>query len=142
MCKKAKVINILCVLMCLLLCGTGCGSEDHSNVVEQESSIADVENSNVSSEEDPILETTVPSPKENSDTEDMPKSNQVVETDLKPSDGLEFESNGDGTCTIVGIGTCTDKELVIPVKSPDGDTVTLIDEYAFYSLEDVESVLW
>lgn len=64
----------------------------------------------------------------------------IVENDLKPSEGFEFESNGDGTCTIKGIGVCTDKDIVIPTESPNGDTVTLIDEYAFYNMEDVDSV--
>lgn len=64
----------------------------------------------------------------------------MVETDLKPSEGLEFESNGDGTCTITGIGTCTDQNIVVPLKAPDGDTVTLIGKYALYSLENVNSI--
>ena len=59
----------------------------------------------------------------------------TVSTDLKPSEGFEFESNGDGTCTLVKIGTCTDKDIVIPEKSPAGDTVTLIGEYALMSLK-------
>lgn len=64
----------------------------------------------------------------------------IAEVDVTPSEGLEFESNGDGTCTITGIGTCTDEDLVIPLESPDGDTVTLIGKYALYGLEDVQSV--
>ena len=63
-----------------------------------------------------------------------------AEIDLTPSEGLEFESNGDGTCSIVGIGTCTDTDLVIPTQSPAGDTVTLIAPRAFEYLEDVDSV--
>ncbi|MCH5324999.1 MAG: leucine-rich repeat protein [Eubacterium sp.] len=59
----------------------------------------------------------------------------TVPTDLKPSEGFEFESNGDGTCTLVKIGTCSDKDIVIPEKSPAGDTVTLIGEYALMSLK-------
>lgn len=65
---------------------------------------------------------------------------KIVETDLKESEGLEFESNGDGTCTIVGIGTCTDEDIVIPNESPDGESVTLIGENAFYGLDGVNSV--
>ncbi len=70
------------------------------------------------------------------------------------SDGLEFRSNGDGTCTLVGIGNCTDKAIVIPstvgedsvTSIADGalrdelgitslvipDSVTSIGQYAFY----------
>ena len=152
MCKKTKVLNILCVVMCLLLCVSGCGSKGDLNIVDNESGLVDTESNNVSSKDDPATEATVPIQEENNDVDEKPQSNhavetdlklessQVVETDLKPSEGLAFESNGDGTCTIVGIGTCTDKDLVIPEKSPNGDTVTLIDEYAFYSLKDVDSV--
>lgn len=59
----------------------------------------------------------------------------TIPTDLKPSEGFEFKSNGDGTCTLVEIGTCTDKNIVIPEKSPAGDTVTLIGEYALMSIK-------
>lgn len=42
------------------------------------------------------------------------------------SEGLEFVSNGDGTCYVSGIGSCTDTEIVIPPISPEGDTVIAI----------------
>ena len=48
-----------------------------------------------------------------------------------PSEGLAFTSNGDGTCYVSGIGTCTDTDIVIPSTSPTGNTVTAIDNYAF-----------
>ena len=142
MCKKAQVLNILCVIMCILLCVSGCGSKDDSNVVDNDSSVVlvDAESNNVGSKDNPTTEVTIPVQKENSDVDEKPQSNQVVETDLKPSEGFEFESNGDGTCTITGIGTCTDKNIVIPVESPNGDIVTVIDEYALYSLENVDSI--
>lgn len=44
---------------------------------------------------------------------------------------LEFVSNGDGTCYVSGIGTCTGGKIVIPEKSPEGDVVTGIGSYAF-----------
>ena len=47
--------------------------------------------------------------------------------------GLEYESNGDGTCYLVGIGSCADTDIVIPEISPDGDTVFAIDRNAFAS---------
>ena len=52
---------------------------------------------------------------------------EVVEEELTPSEGLEFISNGDGTCTWVGIGTCTDTEIVVPEKNGD-ETVTVIGQ--------------
>ena len=44
---------------------------------------------------------------------------------------LEFDSNGDGTCYIAGMGDTNDSELVIPSVSPDGDTVIGISASAF-----------
>ncbi len=58
----------------------------------------------------------------------------------KYSQGLEFISNGDRTCYVAGIGTCTDIDLIIPLTSPEGDKVTGIGAYAFeycYSLTSV-----
>lgn len=49
----------------------------------------------------------------------------------KGSEGLEYESNGDGTCSVIGMGTCKDENLVIPDESPNGDTVVTIGENAF-----------
>ncbi len=45
--------------------------------------------------------------------------------------GLEFASNGDGTCKVSGIGTCTDLDVVIPSVSPNGERVTSIGASAF-----------
>lgn len=56
-------------------------------------------------------------------------SSEKVE--LIDSVGLDYEVNDDGvSCTIIGIGSCTDTHLVIPEKI-DGLTVTGIGEEAF-----------
>lgn len=49
----------------------------------------------------------------------------------KYSEGLKFRSNGDGTCALAGMGSCTASCVLIPPKSPAGDTVTEILPYAF-----------
>lgn len=56
------------------------------------------------------------------------------------SQGLEFQSNGDGTCTLVGIGSYDEKDLEISGTSPNGDTITAIGEFAFAGCETIESV--
>ena len=56
------------------------------------------------------------------------------------SEGLEFTSNGDGTCSLSGIGTCADTEIIIPTKSPLGDTVISIDDYAFSDCLSITSI--
>ena len=47
------------------------------------------------------------------------------------ADGLAFSSNGDGTCTVTGIGECALQSFTIPVTSPSGDTVVAIGANAF-----------
>ena len=54
--------------------------------------------------------------------------------------GLAFTSNNDGTCSVSGMGTCTDTDIVIPKKSPAGDTVTSIGTEAFYNGTSLTSV--
>ena len=49
----------------------------------------------------------------------------------KSSEGLAYTSNGDGTCTVTGMGSCTDSDLVIPDKAPNDDIVTAIGDFAF-----------
>lgn len=48
------------------------------------------------------------------------------------SQGLVYISNGDGTCYVDNVGSCTDKKVIIPETSPDGDTVIAIGQDAFY----------
>ena len=63
-----------------------------------------------------------------------------VACDVETSEGLQFTSNGDGTCYVSGIGSCTDTDIVIPSVSPDGDKVTGIGEKAFYVCINLTSI--
>ncbi len=47
------------------------------------------------------------------------------------SKGLSFVSNGDGTCSLDGIGECTDSFVIVPMMTKDGDIVTEIADGAF-----------
>ncbi len=87
-------------------------------------------------------ETADASPTE-SETERETETEAVPETrpPLPLSEGLAFASNGDGTCTVQGLGTCRDTVLVIPAESPDGDRVTHIAQSAFLENTTVESVV-
>ena len=67
--------------------------------------------------------------------------NNDSENNVPDSQGLKFTSNGDGTCYVRGIGTCTDTDIVIPEVSPEGDKVTSIGEGAFYYCSSPESVV-
>ena len=56
------------------------------------------------------------------------------------SQGLEFESYNNGTCMVSGIGTCNDRSIVIPDRSPAGDTVIHIGTESFKQNTNIESV--
>lgn len=47
------------------------------------------------------------------------------------SKGLEYRSNGNGTCAVVGLGSCTDRVVRISSESPSGDRVVEIGSGAF-----------
>ena len=66
---------------------------------------------------------------------------------LIESSGLEFSSNGDGTCLIIGPGSCNDAHLIIPSHSPRGDKVigiadgtSLVGDGVFTNCDDILSV--
>lgn len=63
----------------------------------------------------------------------------VTETIKAYSVGLEYSSNGDGTCTVIGRGGCTDLHVRIPHVF-EGERVTSIGEWAFSWCEDIIQV--
>ena len=60
----------------------------------------------------------------------LDNNENVIPEEVVPT-SLAFKSNGDGTCYVSGIGTCTDAYIVIPETSPEGEPVTGIGAYAF-----------
>ena len=57
------------------------------------------------------------------------------------SKGLKFTANGDGTYSVVGIGTCTDTALYIPPTTPKGNPVTSIGNSAFHKCRGLTSIV-
>ena len=58
----------------------------------------------------------------------------------KPSEGLKYALNGDGTAySVTDIGTCTDTNIVIP-SAYNGLPVTFIGNYAFNKCSSLESI--
>lgn len=53
---------------------------------------------------------------------------------------LAFASAGDGTCTLIGIGSCTDACVVIPAYSPAGEKVTAIAARALYGCKQINAI--
>ena len=45
----------------------------------------------------------------------------------KTSSGIEYQSNGDGTCSVTWLYDCYDKDVVIPAYSPAGDRVVTLE---------------
>jgi len=62
------------------------------------------------------------------------------ESTLNESRGLAFRSAENNTCYVTGLGNCTDRSIVIPSTSPNGETVVGIAEEAFYRWATIESV--
>ncbi len=60
---------------------------------------------------------------------------------IEYSEGLAFSNNSDGTCTVIGIGDCTDTELLIPPINSEGYRVTSIGWNAFGNCSNVTSVV-
>ncbi len=75
---------------------------------------------------------------ENTDdkTDKNPDNNKNKDTDEE----LIFESNGDGTCSVVGLGNFEGSELTIPAESPDGDTVIAISDGAFEGCDTLQTI--
>ena len=89
-----KIAIFLCLIVCVLLLAISCNQKDETlETTNQETT---------TSEED-----FYPEPIKQLLAENKPYS-------------LEFVSNGDGTCYVAGIGTCTDTDIVIPSTSPEG----------------------
>lgn len=59
---------------------------------------------------------------------------------LAPTASLSFASNGDGTCTVVGLGASSASVLVIPMHSSVGDRVTAIASRAFFGCESIQAI--
>ncbi len=64
----------------------------------------------------------------------------VKPIDLSGINGLTYVSQGNGTCYIGGIGSCTDIDLKIPAYSPYGDKVTRIGDGAFTNCTEILSI--
>lgn len=89
----------------------------------------------VANEKRILIETVLTVPGESST--DTP-SNTEPSTNSKGS--LEFLSNGNGTCSVTGLGTARSASIVIPEYSPTGDLVTAIAPQAFYGEQTITSI--
>lgn len=149
-----RKLLVMLMAVCMTVSLAACGNGDSGDRKEASSETV-VENE--TNKEKETTEDTVSDAEQKADVQEPDKTdedkedgqqtgNQEVTVDpeyanLQESTGFMYESNGDGTCTLTKIGDCTDSDVVIPEKSPAGDTVTMIAEYAFYGAEDINSIV-
>ncbi len=113
--KMWKMLGCL-VLLCAIICGTA--------VLATEAKAESADGT-----DDVKGEVGDPPQNEVGENTNTPVGGSVVVAPTY-SEGLRFRSNGDGTCALSGLGTCTSSCVLIPPKSPAGDTVTEILPYA------------
>ena len=61
-------------------------------------------------------------------------------SDVQTMNSLEYQSIGNGSCMVMGIGTYSSSELIIPSKSPSGEKVVGIGNRAFEGCTSLVSV--
>ena len=135
-----RKLVIICMAACMLCLAIGCGTGKDNNVADESTSATNNNSSAELKKTDAVSE-----PVAKQEVEKQNDSNLEVDEgykNLPESEGFVFESNGDGTCDLKEIGLCKDTDIVIPEKSPEGDVVTKIDEYAFYDAEDIASIIF
>lgn len=91
----------------------------------------------------PVTDTTKPTPQSTTlwlPEVTTPEVTTAPEEITMPSNSLSFASAGDGTCTVVGIGSCTDACVVIPAYSPAGDKVTTVAARALYGQKQINAI--
>ncbi len=159
---NTKFIRILALCMVLFFCVSmvvACSSMPNGGLVGEllEQLVGDIDQENLpedfSQAVDSFMEQiTVPEentgtviPMPDTDIEDTTEEDikdVIVETDPEHTfiDGLEYLSHGNGTCTVIGIGTCTDTDIVIPRQASNGDTVVCIGSSAFSNCANLKSV--
>ena len=56
--------------------------------------------------------------------------------------GLAYAANEDGTtCTVIGLGTCTKNDIIIPIQNESGLVVTAIGDNAFSECSNTTSII-
>ncbi len=151
--KFLVVLMVLCTMVSMVACGGAedSGEDNVSSVTESEMIVEndmdedDVQEPDTSEDDVSKDDASIGDTSKEDTADDATEVNLEAEAeyaDLAVSEGFIFESNGDGTCSLVEIGECEDAQIVIPGTSPNGDKVTRIKEYAFYDAEDIEVVIF
>lgn len=116
----------------------GSALESGSNTVgESENNPGSTSDSEKESGKD--SETEIETSGESTETSD---ENSSEDEEVRYSQGLEFLVNDDGkTCNVIGIGTCTDSDIIIPPVCPDGHDVTVVYDYGFRNCSGITGII-
>ena len=120
--QKMKDLKVILAVTLMLLCALGCAACGMSRRGADDTT---------------TVETTTASPETTPET--TTESVPVAVGDVY-SHGLSYKSNGDGSCTLTGIGNCRDSCLIIPEVNESGETVTAISSGAFAGNTTVSAV--
>ena len=130
--KRIKLISILAatatiltVIICLYACTGSKNEVDDELYNENTTDTADTTDTSL------YTTPTYQSPIDESTSEEETTTEEIT-TEKPYEKSLEYVSNGNGTCTVVGIGDVTDTCIIIPEKSPSGEVITGIGDKAFY----------
>lgn len=119
--KTWKMVGCL-LLLCVIICG--CVVMGKSTEVAAAEKQPTSENEQQNEQTEQLPEATPP-------TQEEPEQEGSTTVGKSYSEGLYFRSNGDGTCALAGMGSCTAACVLIPPQSPLGDTVIEILPGAF-----------
>lgn len=107
-----KDFKVILAVTLMLFCAFGCAACGMSRDSGRETT--------------PPPETT-PAPLDvTSDTAPETTTDAIAASGELFSRGLEYTSNGDGSCTLIGMGSCTDSCLIIPDTNEQGERVSAI----------------
>ncbi len=140
---NVKLISILAataVILTLIICLFACSGAKKTSDAEQPTEAAKDETpteTDTSVYTAPIYQSP---PAENEETSEEETTTEEVTTEAPREKSLAFTSNGNGTCTVTGLGDITDSCIIIPEKSPDGEVVTGIGDKAFYGNISINAV--
>lgn len=78
---------------------------------------------------------------EQSDTvKEDPKTDSGEPIEDYYSKGLSYKSLGNGTCTLSGIGNCTDSYIIVPMINENGELVVGIADSAFKNINTIKGI--
>lgn len=117
--KMAGCLLLLCVIIC------GCV------IMGKSTEVSAAEKQPTNENEQQTEQITEQLPEATPPTEEKIEQEGSTTVSKSYSEGLYFRSNGDGTCALAGMGSCTAACVLIPPQSPLGDTVTEILPGAF-----------